>query len=277
MHLLSYSSSACQNVCTVCVPSSTNHSRRRNARTKCPPSSHSLFGSKNVFFEHLPSSHSPCNAYLEHLLSSLNLSKSQNACTKHLITSHSLSWSQNACTIPTRPFTRPHKTLTHVIYRIAGNFRGRKLPQIGEIYDFRGENFRGKNFHELLACVVLKDATPQNFAQNTFANSHKTVKFAKVFSKVSRYMVAFPEVKTHFQVYHPHTAFRKVKCVSRMSTILIQPFQRSNLPTKHLVTQPFLNSKCIFRTSTILTQPFVIAKRVSRMLSPSHSPAIAEA
>ena len=85
------------------------------------------------------------------------------------------------CTIPTRPFTRPHKTLTHVIYRIAGNFRGRELPQIGEIYDFRGENFCGKNFHELLACVVLKDATPQNFAQNTFANSHKTVKFVKVF------------------------------------------------------------------------------------------------
>ena len=41
-------------------------------------------------------------------------------------------------------------------YRIAGNFRGRKLSRIGEKYAFRGENFCG-----LLAFAVPKDATPQ--------------------------------------------------------------------------------------------------------------------
>ena len=64
-----------------------------------------------------------------------------------------------------------------VEYRIAGNFRGRKLSRIGEKYDFRRENFRG-----LLACAAPKDATPLNFAEKTFTNSHKTVKFSKVFS-----------------------------------------------------------------------------------------------
>ena len=41
-------------------------------------------------------------------------------------------------------------------YRIAENFRGRKLSQIGDKYDFRKENFRG-----LLACAAPKNATPQ--------------------------------------------------------------------------------------------------------------------
>ena len=63
------------------------------------------------------------------------------------------------------------------IYRIAGNFRGRKLSQIGEKYNFRGENFRG-----LLTFATPKDATPHNFADKTFVNGHKTVKFAKFFS-----------------------------------------------------------------------------------------------
>ena len=62
-------------------------------------------------------------------------------------------------------------------YRIAENFRGRKLSRIGEKYDFRGENFHG-----LLASAVPKDATPPNFAEKTFTNCHKTAKFAKVFS-----------------------------------------------------------------------------------------------
>ena len=75
---------------------------------------------------------------------------------------------------------------TH-IYRIAGNFRGRKLPQIGEKYDFCGENFRG-----LLACAALKDVTPPNFMEKTFANSHKTTKFMKVFS-----LESFPLYSTY--------------------------------------------------------------------------------
>ena len=57
------------------------------------------------------------------------------------------------------------------IYRITGNFRGRKLVNLWKIrYSLR------ENFHGLLAFGV-----PQNFFEKTFENNHKTVKFAKVF------------------------------------------------------------------------------------------------
>ena len=48
-------------------------------------------------------------------------------------------------------------------YHMAGNFRGRKLSQIGKKYDFCGENF-----HRLLACAVLKDPTPPNFMEKIY-------------------------------------------------------------------------------------------------------------
>ena len=63
------------------------------------------------------------------------------------------------------------------MYRVAENFQWRKLSRIGEKYDFRGENFR-----RLLALATPKDTTPQNFMEKTFKISHKTPKFAKVFS-----------------------------------------------------------------------------------------------
>ena len=71
------------------------------------------------------------------------------------------------------------------MYRIAGNFRGRKLSWIGEKYDFRRENFR-----RLLAFAVPKDATPQISQRKLLRittklrNSHK---FSP--SKVFRYTV----------------------------------------------------------------------------------------
>ena len=72
------------------------------------------------------------------------------------------------------------------LWLLVGNFQGRKLSRIGEKYDFRGENF-----HRLLTCATPKDATLPNFTEKTFANSHKTAKFAKPSpSKVSRYMIA---------------------------------------------------------------------------------------
>ena len=43
--------------------------------------------------------------------------------------------------------------------------------RIGEKY-----NFHGENFHRLLTFAMPKDATPPNFAEKTFANSHKTMK-----------------------------------------------------------------------------------------------------
>jgi len=46
--------------------------------------------------------------------------------------------------------------------------------RIGEEYDFCGENFHG--------LLALKDAMLPNFAEKTFANSHKTAKFMIVFS-----------------------------------------------------------------------------------------------
>ena len=46
-----------------------------------------------------------------------------------------------------------------------------KILRIGEKYDFREENF-----HELLTFAIPKDATPPNFVEKTFANSHKNAK-----------------------------------------------------------------------------------------------------
>ena len=54
-------------------------------------------------------------------------------------------------------------------YRIAGNFRGRKLC---EKYDLR----------ELLACAAPKDNVLPNFVEKTFANNHKTPKFPNILS-----------------------------------------------------------------------------------------------
>jgi len=62
------------------------------------------------------------------------------------------------------------------MYRIAENFRGRKLSRIGKKNDFRGENFWGS-----LLFAVSKDTMPRNFAGKTFANSHKIMKTCKSF------------------------------------------------------------------------------------------------
>ena len=51
-----------------------------------------------------------------------------------------------------------------------------KLLRIGEKYDFHRENVR-----RMLAFTVPKDVMPPNFTEKTFANSHKTAKFTKVF------------------------------------------------------------------------------------------------
>ena len=59
-------------------------------------------------------------------------------------------------------------------YRIAGNFRGRKLLQIGE-------KFSQKTSADC-SLVPPKDAMPPNLAKTTSVNSYKTSNFAKVFS-----------------------------------------------------------------------------------------------
>ena len=61
-----------------------------------------------------------------------------------------------------------------------GNYRGRKQT----FHKLHGEqyNFRGEKFCRLLTFAAPKNATPPNFAQKTFTNSYKTVKFTKVFS-----------------------------------------------------------------------------------------------
>ena len=63
-------------------------------------------------------------------------------------------------------------------YRIVGNFH------MGETL-VNWWIFAEKTFADcslVLPLVLLEDATPSNFAKKTFANSHKTSKFAKVFS-----------------------------------------------------------------------------------------------
>ena len=61
-------------------------------------------------------------------------------------------------------------------YRIAGNFQGIKLWQIGEKSIFAEKILRIAHF------CIAKGATPPNFVEKTFTNSHRTAKFAKVFS-----------------------------------------------------------------------------------------------
>ena len=99
----------------------------------------------------------------------------------------------HACTHT--PHTHTHKDMLHntsySVYRIAENFRGRKLSRIGEKCDFRGENFHG-----LLAFAAPKDATPPNFAEKTFADSHKSAKFTKVFSLKSFPLYGIPQLVT---------------------------------------------------------------------------------
>ena len=61
---------------------------------------------------------------------------------------------------------------------------------IGEKYDFRGKKLSQP------ACLCrTKDTMPPNFAEKTFVNSHKTAKFAKVFSLKSfpLYGMLFPQ------------------------------------------------------------------------------------
>ena len=52
-----------------------------------------------------------------------------------------------------------------------------KLSRIGDKYDLCG-----KKLSPIGRMCRAKGATPPNFAEKTFANSHKTAKFAKVFS-----------------------------------------------------------------------------------------------
>ena len=59
---------------------------------------------------------------------------------------------------------------THILY--SGKLSREKTFADWWKYDFRGENFRG----------LLTFATPPNFTEKTFTNSHKTTKSSKVFS-----------------------------------------------------------------------------------------------
>ena len=75
-----------------------------------------------------------------------------------------------------------------MMYCIVGNFRGRKLSQIGEKYNFHGETFTD------FSHAVPKNATTLNFAEKTFANSYK---FAIVFS-----LKSFPLYSNHTEHVH---------------------------------------------------------------------------
>ena len=76
-----------------------------------------------------------------------------------------------------------HARATSAIYRIVGNFRGRKLSQIC--------NFPGENFHGLFSFAMPKDTIPPQILRRNFQiNTRKTATFAEFSpSKVSRYTV----------------------------------------------------------------------------------------
>ena len=63
------------------------------------------------------------------------------------------------------------------VYRIAGNFRGRKLSWIR-----RSENFAEKTSTDCLKQIIGGCGTPPNFAEKTFADGSQTSKSMKVFS-----------------------------------------------------------------------------------------------
>ena len=103
--------------------------------------------------------------------------------------------------------------ITHQ-YTDSGKLLRKKLSRIVEKYDFHGENFHG-----LLACAAPKDATPQNFAEKTFTNSHKTTKFAKVFS-----LESFPLYGTYLERYYTLTSHGGLTIVdeARFAVVLLQ-------------------------------------------------------
>ena len=74
--------------------------------------------------------------------------------------------------------------LTAVSYRIAGNFRGRKLSRIGET------RFSWRKLSRIARFCCAKGSHAPNFTDKTFEYSHKSSKFMKVFSLESfRYTV----------------------------------------------------------------------------------------
>ena len=73
-------------------------------------------------------------------------------------------------------------TNTHVAKKKYKHMYSKKLLREKIFVNLWKVRFRRENIRGLLAFAVPKDATPLNFVEKTCANSHKTAKFAKVFS-----------------------------------------------------------------------------------------------
>ena len=58
----------------------------------------------------------------------------------------------------------------------------RKLSREKTFVTIKKYDFRRENFHGLLTFTMPIDFMFRNFAEKSFTNSHKSVKFAKVFS-----------------------------------------------------------------------------------------------
>ena len=123
---------------------------------------------------------------------------------------------------------------------MAGNFQGRKLSRIGEKYDFRGENF-----HRLLACAVPKDATHPNFMEKTFANSHKTTKFAKVFSLESFLLYGIIQILLEMILISAsiHRVFVIDRFLYSTSEFTVSP--HAGCMSKSIVASIVVNAACI--------------------------------
>ena len=90
------------------------------------------------------------------------------SCDGHVMVVMIMWWSCDGCD--------DHVMIMWWYVMYSGKLWGRKLSRISEKYDFHGENF-----HRLLAFTTSKDGKPTKLCGEIFADSHKTVKFAKVF------------------------------------------------------------------------------------------------
>ena len=80
------------------------------------------------------------------------------------------------------------------------------------------ENFCGENFHGLLACAAPKDTTPPNLAEKIFVISHRTLKFANVFSVESLRYFRF-EPKLHDYALLPTQHYIYTKNIMHMHNV----------------------------------------------------------
>ena len=126
------------------------------------------------------------------------------------------------------------------VYRIAGNFRGRKLSRIG------GNSIFAEKLLRIARFCSAKGRHAPNFAEKTFAYSHKTVKFAKVFS-----LESFPLYGTVF-IYRSETIVTCMVCqMLHTNYWFIMLFSEKDIEIQPGLEPGFLNSNQMISSSEL--------------------------